>query len=428
MMICGECGAVNEAGRTVCSRCGAALPDAKPGKTGMRKFLLLTVVGLLAALLVTGAVLLLLAGGKWDLASAFAKTMKALRGGENPTQAWVFLEDLSGLLQKGDYTVTLDSGEFSLTADCSRDRHVICGTLDGMDQTLAYSLDREAFQFTVPGQFENVYGVSLKTLEELMHNPLFTGVMGSILGKMGIDVEHFAQIDLEADAGEAYNALLGSVSLRELEKMDLAGQNCQVFEITWSSDALAKFLDSVGTVPELRGLLTTLIPDPGSECRCYVNRKGYIAGLEFTSAGAQCLLTLEGRENPWDVLTLTRRSVYGETVTYTGGLVRSGTTLEFGLENPDGILIHLVYDQASGEFSLFTEKLGQPLNGTIGTGNRLELELAWETEEQGPRQLSLTAAPLRGIPEPLSENYIDLLNMNTADWTRFLLDLGVSGN
>lgn len=440
MNFCGQCGAANENDSVVCYECGAMLsvPQTVKKKKGISKPLLIGGGVLLAVLLVVGVVFLILSGGKKDLATAFDRTVTAFRGGEDRTRVQTFADELDKYLEDGDYHMSVTCGgtaDFSLVTDYSRDGKVMQGTVGMMGMELAYSIDTRTVQFSVPGQFENVYGVQLKKLDQLKNNPLFSSIFGEISGNLVLSADLFAKNDLKTQfrdmAGEEYEALRKSIQIQELEEKELQGQRCQVYEISWSADAAGKLvtaLGSMGTLPELGELVTSLIPDLGSACRCYVNKEGYIVGLDFTCAGAQCVFVLEGRENPWDTFTLTVKSIYGDTAVYTGGLERFGKRMRFCLENETGILLSLDYDDDTGEFVICTRDDGRLLSGRVRTDGQLYLSLAWQSEELGQQQLELAVAPLTLQPAPLSEHYIDLLDMNIADMTRFLLDLGIQLN
>lgn len=440
MVFCGECGAANENSSTVCYECGAVLPvpQTVKKKTGIPKPLLIAGGALLAVLLVVGVVLLCISGGKRDFASAFDQTMTAFRGNETGTQAQTFVQELDELLKDGDYAMTLrtsgDNGIF-LTTEYSRDDQVMRGDISLMGMELDYSIDSQSIQFLIPGQFDNVYGVELKQLDRLTNNPLLSVLMGDLGKRVDFNGDFFAKNDLETIfrniAGEEYDALRKSVEIKELDEKVLNGQNCQVYQISWSSSAMAKMiaaLGSMGTMPELGSLVTSLIPDMGSECRCYIGEDGYIAGVEFTSAGARCLFLLEGRENPWDTFSLSIESIYGETVVYTGGLERSGTESRFTLANDTAVLLSLDYDDATGEFHLSTKDQGSLLSGSLQTRGELRLSLVWNGEALGEYQMEFAIAPLDRKPVPLANHYIDLLDMSMSDLTRLLLDLGIQIN
>lgn len=437
MVFCGECGAANENGSTVCYECGAVLPVTQvvKKKAGIPKPLLIAGGALLAVLLVVGVVLLCLSGGQRDLTEAFDQTMTAFQGNETGTQAQTFVQKLDDLLKDGDYAMALrtsgDSGIF-LTTEYSRDNEVMRGAIGLMGMELDYSIDSQAIQFSIPGQFDNVYGVKLKQLDRLANNPLLSVLMGDLGKRVDLNADFFAKNDLETTfrniAGEEYDALRKSVKIKELDEKVLNGQNCQVYEISWSSSAMVELvaaLGSMGTMPELGGLVTSLIPDLGSDCRCYIGEDGYIAGVEFSSAGAQCLFLLEGRENPWDAFRLTIESIYGETVVYTGGLEHSGTKMRFTLANDTDVLLSLYYDDATGEFSLATKDKGAFLSGCFRTQGELCLSLEWDAADLGTYQMEFSIAALDRKPSPMANHYIDLLDMSMSDLTRLLLDLGI---
>ena len=392
---------------------------SQPEKKSPRGRLLLLGGVLLAVLLVAGAALLL-SGSRWDLPSAFAKTMSALRG-EDRTQPRIFAEELDRLLRDGDYTLGLTTGGLFLEADYSRDRRIVSGTVTGMDRELSYSIDDSKILFTLPGRPGYVYGLQRIQWSQLLESPVVSAILEEMGWDWNLDRDLFAPSDLETTLCHGtWEALCRSVEIRELGRQKLNGQRCQVYKLSWSADALAELvteLGSLGEFPGLQELIASLIPDLGPECKCYVNKDGYILGVEFTAGGSPCRFTLEGRENPWDAFTLT----VGDTTVYTGGLERSGSALEFRLENESGILLFLSYDDADGSFALSTRDLPRPVTGRLWAGSTLELELSWETEAQGPWQLSLTMAPLGRDPAPLAEVYI---GMDFADLARLLLDLG----
>lgn len=440
MKFCDACGAANEEYASVCYACGAALPGSEPvgkkkGSFSIPKPVLIIGAAVLAVALIVGCIFLVLSGNETDIASAYDRTRAAFEGDSaGQTQLEKFLDQANGYLKVGDYTIYLSysgSTQLELQTDYARGDKQLQGTITTMGLQLAYSADNKVMQFSVPGQFDNVYGFKLSQAEKLTENP----VLGYALqgANLDLDFDFFATTDLETYfegiAGEEYEAFLDSVEIKELDEQALGGEKCKVYEITWSSEASNKLISAVGslgTLPQIGSLVNALTPELEPECRCYVNSDGYLVGLDFVSAGAQCLLVLEGEDNPWDAFSLTVNSVYGETLYYTGALERNGDAMRVYLSGESGTLVSLDYDNASGAFALYTEDHGQLLKGQVTAGgSEAKLTLEWDAGEAGVQQVTLVLSELENKPRQLSENYIDLLDMSISDLTRLMLDLGI---
>ena len=432
MVFCSECGAANEVGSGYCYECGAVLEVTQPVKQKKKisaKPFLIGGGAVLAVLLVVGLVFLLLSGGSRDLSSAFDRTMEAFRGGNDRTTADRFASEMDKLLQNGDYTMILRSDSddsIYLSMDYSRDNQIMDGIIRLQGVDVAWSIDDESIQFSVPGKFDNVYGLPLEQMDWFLEEPVISAILGDMKSVLDTNADFFKITDLESFirnlAGKEYDALRKSVEIQELDPRDLKGQLCQVYEITWSNEAMNGFLAAVTGMGMLEEVAALELPDLGSECRCYVNREGYIAGLEFTWTGAQCLFTLEGRENPWDAFTLTVRSIYSETFVYTGGMTRTGSRVRFCLEDQAGILLELDYEDQTGEFALRTRDHEQALSGRFKVGDGLGLVLDMDVAGE-IHQLSFSMEASELKPAPLTQKYIDLPTMDLVDWTRLLLDL-----
>lgn len=389
----------------------------KPEKSGSgRSWKIWTIIGVLLTLLALGVGLFFLSGGKQDLPSALARTGAALWGDREMPRAMEFGEKLEALLEERAYTMTLSSGdEFSLVTHYSQNNRILKGAMVSGGEKLAYSVDGESLQFAVPGKLEHVYGVKLGKLEQLLENPLFAAVFGGLFGD---DPEML----IRNGVAEAVDGLCRSIQVQSLEDAEFNDQRCRSYRVTWSAEAARQLMDALGAFPVAGERIRGLIPDFGSECTCYVNRKGYIAGVEFIGDGVRCQFLLEGRKNPWDALTL---KLQGQNLVYTGALERSGSTLRLVLENWEGMFLACSYDDATGDFALSTRSGGEVLAGRIRTQDGVGVALDFTVQGE-PRQMDVTMAPLADTPAPLSEEYIDLLDMNLVDIARFLLDLGIS--
>lgn len=400
--------------------------DLQPRNTGKGVFLpMWTVFGVLLVLLLLGVMAMCFFAPGQDLPSALLRTGAALWGERGMPRAEAFGEKLEELLEDGDYTMSLSSGdgELSLVTDYARDHRILEGSLETGDAVLAYSVDRETFQFTVPGKFKYVYGVKLEKLDQLLDDPLFSSVLEDFRGTEEVSAEHGLENLFRNRVGEAFDALRRSVQIQQLEMTEFNGQRCRVYQVSWSGEATRQLLDALGAFPAAGERIRRLLPDFGSECICYVNRKGYIAGVEFTGDGVLCQLLLEGEKNPWDTLIL---KIQDRGRVYTGGLERSGSALRLCLENQEGIFLVCSYDDADGSFVFRTRDDMRFLSGALEAGEKLCLGLQWE--KPVARQLTLTLEALRNRPSPLAETYVDLLSMDPGDMTRFLLDLGRAFN
>lgn len=438
MKFCDACGAANEDYSATCYECGAELTDNQPttkrkGSFSIPKPVLLIGAAVLVVALIVGVIVMVFSGADTDVASAYDRTRQAFLGDtERQTQLERFFERTNELLKDGDYTITLEldgSGSFELQTDYARGDKQLQGSLSLLGMEIDYSATNKVMQFTIPGSFDNVYGLKISQIEKYAENP----VIGNLLSvlDLDLDLDFFVGTDLESmfedAAGTELKKFKDSVEIRQIDDRELNGKACQVYEITWSSDAFNKLIAAVGSVgkfSQLGDLVNTLVPELEPECRCYVDSEGYLVGLDFVSAGVQCLLSLEGGENPWDSFTLTVNSVYGEPMVYRGALERSGYTMKLHLSGEAGTLLSLEYNDASGDFSLYTQEDGLQLSGRIYADSASAYAmLEWGAESGLPQSLSLSLTELEEQPEQLAVDYIDLLDLSIADMTRLVMDL-----
>lgn len=443
MKFCDACGAANEDSSAVCYDCGALLMDPAAGKkkksSGIPKPVLAIGAVVLVIALIAGVVALVisLTGGEPDVVSAFGKSMDAFADSSNAEDSQIhgFVEQLNDYMEDGKYTLRLaysgNGTALAMETDYDKNARQLQGVLDILDTQITYSVDGKVLQASIPGQFQNVYGVALSEVEELFNHSFVSAITKAL--KVNLDFDFFVGTDLkgyfEELAGDNYEELLASVEIEDLGEKELNGEICQVYEVTWSSEATTDLIASVGSLgvlPELGSLLNTLLPELEPECRCYVNDDGYLVAVDFVSAGAQCLFVLDGEDNIWDSFNLTVNSIYGESQYYSGALVQNGDEMYLYLKGESGVFASLEYNDATGDFLLYTQVAGYFLSGNVAVdGKDICLVLEWTVEGSGTQQVTWAMRKLDDEPEQLAAKYIDLLDMSLADWTRLLLDLGI---
>ncbi len=436
MKYCTNCGCANDDSCFICEECGGMLSDAAPGKgkknpgsVKIPKPILISVAAVLVIALIAGCVLLLLPGKKTELADAFRNTFGALDG---QTQFRQFFSRSDTYLDEGGYSMSaVFSGnglELSLDADYNRKEKLVQGSLDLMGFALDYSADNKLVQVRFPGEYE-VYGFQISDINEITGTfnkafkmPLISSLMPFKL-PTDMKLDLFKKTDLKgvimSIAGEEYEDLADSIKVEEWngETLKVNGRNrdFDVYKITWKSSAMTNFLGALGSgglLPNVGGLVNVLLPEMDPYVFCYVDDGGYLSGLRFTLSGNKCFFLLEGKDNPWDAFTLTAESVSGGVTVCRGGTVKNGTVTRTYLNDGTRDVFEIVYDDATGEFTLSTASLGEVLRGRANADSQgTSLYVTWELPDAGMQSLKVTFGELEQEPEHLGEHYSDLKAM-----------------
>lgn len=450
MKFCPNCGCGNDDFSSLCTNCGSALgtsdaPGRKKRTRGSGKILkviaAVAAVGALGGGIFAGVKLL---GGN-TLSRAYRRTTVAIAEEANQQKG---ISAVTGLLEKyenhGKYTLVFGYENSALAADLScnysRSAKLMDGELRYTDHQTAigldYSVKKDVIQFTIPGVVQDVYGFSVDKLgTKLNHSPIgkLLPIDFSALSDLNFFQKTNAAKSLNKLTKGKLNVLKDSVKIQYLDKRTLSlggeSQTCKMYQVTWNEQALNEVLQSLAKNPvlgKLVGFLKDIIPKIDGDCRCYINKDGYLVGIDLVSLGSKYFFVMEGQENPWDKFSLTITSLSGEIREYTGGLFHTDSGMQLYLKNQEDLFFGLDYS-ADGKFSVYTDKHGTIAYGTmLASGGQLDLELNLDSAMMGPQKLTCSVSELTDTPEKLAKYYVDLLDMNLADWQRLLLDLGIT--
>lgn len=451
MKYCPNCGTGNEDYASACSGCGTALGGGSPGTkrtpTGIASGALVKIGAAIAAVgLVAGGVFLgakLLKGNA--LSSAYEKTTDAFVE-EVKVQRGIaaFTDLLDKYEDSGKYTLELiyqnDVLQLDSLCDYSRPAKKMTGELKYSDHRLEigvdYAIKKDVIQFTCPGQLEDIYGFSVKKLGNKLNNSALTSLLPIDFSALS-DVDFFAKSNwaefLNQQSNGKFDILRDSVKVTYLDKREVqfatGAQKCRMYQVTWDEKALTDLINTLGgkgLMAKLVGFVVDLVPQIDGDCRCYINEDGCLVGVDLVSVGNRYLFMMEGTQNPWDKFTLTITSLYGDAKVYTGGLYSSADGIQMYLQNQEEIFLAIEYDN-KGDFSVHTDKHGTIVYGNISVaGKEAALELNLGSAQMGTQKLVYRISALEEAPDQLSKYYVNLLDMDFADWQRLLLDLGIS--
>lgn len=452
MKYCPNCGCENEDFSSLCTNCGSALgtaeaPGRKKRNRGSGKILkILAAVAAAGALgggIFAGVKLL---GGN-TLSRAYQRTTSAIVEEANEQKG---ISAVTGLLEKyedqGKYTLEIgyqnSTLEADLSCDYSRSAKLMDGELrfaDGQSEiVLDYSVKKDVVQFTVPGVVQDVYGFSVNKLGDKLDKSPVTKLLPidfSALSDLNFFQKTNAAKSLNKLTKGKLDILKDSVKIQYLDKRPLSlggeSQTCKMYQVTWNEQAVNDLLQSFSKNPvlgKLAGFLKDIVPKIDGDCRCYINKDGYLVGIDLVSLGSKYFFVMEGDENPWDKFSLTITSLSGEIREYTGGLFHTDAGMQLYLKNQEELFFGLDY-ATDGKFSVYTDKYGTIAYGTmLSSGDQLDLELNLNSEMMGSQKLTCSVSALEEKPEKLAKYYVDLLDMDLADWQRLLLDLGITAS
>lgn len=448
MKFCSLCGAANEDHMSYCYACGATLetgsnPGTKRGLSIPKPVLTIVCIVLAAALLIGGIVWFLSTRDN-GVEDAWDRTMKEFVGKEEPTQFQQFWRIANERLSEGEYSMQAAfSGSFlelGMDLDYSRSARALRGDLNLGELAVEYSAKKDAVQIRFPGDAE-AYGFKVSDINRII------GILNDILtlpfvgDLIPLRFPTFPELDLFSEkslmdtltviASAEYEAFRESIEIEQWddETITRAGRSeeCRVYKISWSAEALADLLGALssgGFMPDLGGLVESLLPEMEPYVYCYVSSEDYLVGARFSVAGAKCLLLLEGRENIWDDFTLTAETQSGAVMRMKGAMERNGDAFLLYLNDSAGQnLISVGYDDASGDFSVNTASLGTLVTGRItGRAGMAGIRLNWVMPESGPQELSWSIRGLSGKPGQLSSQSKDLMDVAWSVLQRVITD------
>ena len=450
MKTCVFCGATNDDSAEVCSVCGGALPDSgySSGGTGRKRSGSGSKVWLivLGAVLACAAVVLLIfaLSPRLSLAQSSKETFQLLPRAIEAKSDVVFSKKLAKKVTDGKFSAQLEwsdsTAKVATDFAYSRPGKIISGTAhitdsqSNLNLSLRYSVDKNIVEVSFAENGLNVYGFKRKELAEKYDKSMVNTLASSMPESSGLSVlqKQPPASDFRTQFKKTCNAFLKSVEVERLGKTTIyindAARSCKAYKLKWNEEAAKKFTDylsSNGISTVLSEKLVPIISKIEPECICYVDKNGKLAGLDFVYIGQQCSFVLAGESNPWDSFILNVGSVYGGTVTYSGGIVRDGNMLYISLENGTDVLFQLNYNISTGEYVLNTKNYCELLRGQFLSSSGKFTFAAYFDDAGETGCLKLTVSELDAKPERLSKKYIDILDMSLSDWQRLLLDIGV---
>lgn len=475
MNFCPKCGYANDNDAMFCAQCGGLLtppagqgqtasqptgqgqggsgtpqfspnrqPDApqeaKPKKKG----------GMVAVLCLALVAAIGLGIGFWlALSSPTARLLRAFRQTgdalgdylSQPDQLADFGENIHTLLvDRQEFTMEFDIGQqIDLTLNYA-DQAALCQAQlsygwTSLELNLYY--DGQVMQLELPQFLDEVYGLPVENLDALPDSAL-----GQMLG-LPEDFDPFGESTAMPDYRPQLNQFLDTLTVEELRQQTLElgsrRQSCTVYSLSWDNAALAElinwFLDefelfgagatsvdySAGTA--LAGVNSAHISaedlaDIGVEA--YVDGSGNLVGLDITVEGDTLAVRLCGEENVWSELSLWERDSSGDE-NYLGGwsLEAGEEEILWTFNDSNGETeLTIQYDNDSGQYSIL-DNYGYGITGTLlGENGEAEVSLGDDYQE-----MTLIFSPLQEEPEPLSQDYVDILEMSEADWQTLVSSL-----
>ena len=409
--------------------------EGKPKKRG----------GLVAVLCLALVAAIGLGIGFWlTLSSPTARFLRAFRQTgdalgdylSQPEQLADFGENIHTLLaDRKEFTMELGiSQELDFSLHCADGAALLQMEIPSGWSSLEMNFygDSQVVQLEVPQFLDEVYGLPLENLgEELPDSAL--GQMLGLTEELDLSGESWTMPDYRPQLDQ----FLDTLTVEELgeETLTLGGRStpCTVYSLSWDNAALAELINwfvdygtlgatsmDAGTDASLPGANTAHIAAenlPQIEVEAYVDSRGNLVGLDITVEEHTLAIRLCGEENVWSELALWERDSSGDE-DYIGGW-----SLEAG---EDGILwtfndsggeaeFTIQYDNDSGQYSAL-DAYGGGITGALrGENGEAEFSLG-----DGYQEMVLIFSPLQEEPQPLSRDYVDLLEMTEADWQELI--------
>lgn len=447
MKICTYCGSANDDSSSICSSCGAMLPqDLSQGKKSNVPKKLLAILGVvLCVAIISVGVSLLLKGNSAKVANAGSRTVSEIIAKlEEDTEIKQLIGQVQTLSSKGRYTLGISyrsqDVDLMLMNHYSRGSKQMQGSLEfaeasyNMHLNIKFSADKKAILFTPSESAMNVYGFKMKDFSQKYRSSFLYSIFPIDIPE-NLDKLLFSKntIDniLKNSSSGSIKTLMKSIEVETVDtrQLNIGGtmQKCRVYHVSWSKQMLDELLKSNGSetwIGSAKDLVKKILPKIDPDCTIYINSSGYIVGIDFVSAGVQYQLLMEGSENIWDTFTLKKNSIYSEPEVYTGNAVCDANGVRITLDNGSCILFEFSYNKATKEYILSTEEAGTLVRGNVQvSGDVVGMTFVWDVSEYGSQEIAWNIAPLAQAPSQLSKNYIDLFDMDLTDWQRLLFDL-----
>ncbi len=443
------CGAEYDDDVMVCGSCGTELGGTQQtvrnrrSRGGSKVWIAIVAIVVVVALAVAGGYFAFSRRADVVMDRAWDKSVREFSSlVEEKSEVADIVEGLTERVKDGDFTgsIELNADGLALESDFdyARSQKVLAGSVDcqiselGLDLYMNYSADKESVQVMFPNGSFDVFGFRYSDMAKDYEGSLLSKILPKgIDGNLGDNL--FEGSSGKGVLGGKITAFVESLKIKKLDKRDIAVggavKRCDVYQVSWDEAAVKALVGSSGVnqrSTKFGKQIAALIQKLEPECLCFVDKSGMLIGANVVALGKQYTFLLEGKDNPWEVFSVTESSLYGETVHYSGRLEKDGSVLTFSLKNEDIELCAVTYDEKDGAFEIRTMTMGTILSGyLIGDKNESTITLAWDSLEQTPVEIELTLKDLQQKPERIAKEYRDLLSMTLVDWQRLLMSLDV---
>lgn len=455
MKYCPNCSAENDNVLLFCTQCGTSLPQPtkKSGKTaGKRAAVMIAVVCAVLAViaLVTGLLTSPKVMPEFSLGCSFSKSLKAFEQQmDENTNIPEAMRIVEKQLKKGAYSMELEFSDkdseqfvFQTNYNLSRNRKLLSGSATlysidlGLDTAFDFAVNRKTIQLAFSNSSFNVYGFRFKDLNQkysasYLKNLLPISIPEELSFK-SFELKNILPL-FNGETGDRLNKLKETLSVEYLGKhpLQIEGETlkCGSYRVTWSIKAAAEFLQTLSDTNNPDGSelpFSELLEKLEPSCICYVNKSGEVIGIDFMAAGNQYRFLLTGNENIWDSCVLTKTTGYGTSLSIPGGIRKDAAGTEWYLGDKSQEILSFTFTDAEKAFYLDVGGIRLCCGNlwAAGEGVLLDISIMPDTSGESLFELKLTS-PI-GKPEMLSENYIDIFNLNLDSIQRLLLDIGLA--
>ena len=442
---CLVCGQELEEGEYLCSNCGSEVPTREqtfaPKPVKKRKWVKWAVACLALAGLAAGGVVLALQTdeaeiyrGSSNLSQQLDKKLQQL---QNLNNARNHLEEL---IKSGEYSVTLglDMGDVNASAVLHYDMRdkIMDGALeyenlaDNVFLNFDFSSDNKKFMLASDRVTADIYGFALADFQK---TPL-ANVLPLPVNEKG-EPDLFRNSDffqqMENKYGTAWKNFIKTVTYNEINERDMSigGKMCHVraFELTWDDRAMVELANAMlGRTKDFLGGFSELAKHLAPDCRLYINENHQIVAVDFVAAGNKCLIEFAGEENLWENCIISSQAIGGGEGVAEGYFTVQDGIVEGRLRLMKNTSYLVDYNDATGEFRIAAtvkDKQWDVTGKCTSENGSASLELCGLWGDRGDVRVSICLEPLEKNPEHLAKHYVDLMNMDSGNWQRLLIEL-----
>lgn len=432
------------------------------GKGPSRKPLLIGALAAVAVVLIGVLVFLWTSGANTPekkVERSVQKSSQALEDHMDQMENFSKVSDtLTEVSQKGNFTMTMNMEqsmnmsmedgsygyardmEYIINASSEKKTMDLSYTLNMDDQQIVLKgyLDQNSLQFGLPDLLDDVYGMPLDNLSKALEKTY----VGELLEDMDLDLGDLSADDLfrtetDPEVQEKMDAFRSSIVVsprEEKETLELdKDRKCTAYEITFGQNELEDLLEvlfdeknnpfmamMMGSGMDALDIdeITEVVED--IELTGYVDDRGYFVGADIEYDGETACLRLAGVENPWEEIRFYPEENEDEGFVITMDVNDSG--LKLGMELAGERLFCLEYADSDGEITL--EASGEDVTASMKIhltqdGDRSAFSLEYQEEYDGYSSstvFNIGIGPLANDPQPLSDEYINILEMDEDDF------------